>query len=72
MIIKNDQFELEISRGSTVYLGSRKNGQTFKKWAEINDDLKVELESIMKQADSLLKYSEGLLFMKAKTDISKR
>ncbi len=72
MIIKNDQFELEINRGSTVYLGSIKNGQTFKKWAEIDDNLKVELESIMKQADSLLKHSEGLLFMTANTDISKR
>ena len=70
MIIKNDQFELEIFRGSTVYLGSIKNGQTFKKWAEIDDDLKVELESIMKQTDSLLKYSERLLFMTANTDIN--
>jgi hypothetical protein len=52
MIIKNDQFELEIFRGSNVYLGSRKKGQTFKKWAEIDDNRKVELERIMKQADS--------------------
>ena len=70
MIIKNDQFELEIFRGSNVYLGSRKKGQTFKKWAEIDDNRKVELERIMKQADSLLKHSEGLLFMTSNTDIS--
>jgi hypothetical protein len=72
MIIKNDQFELEIYRGSTVYLGSIKKGQTFKKWAEIDDSLKVELERIIKQAESLLKYSERLLFMTSNTDISKR
>ena len=70
MIIKNDQFELEIYRGSTVYLGSRKKGQTFKEWAEIDDNLKVELERIMKQADSLLKHSEGILFMTSNTDTS--
>ena len=70
MIIKNDQFEFEMNRGSTVYFGSIKNGQTFKKWAELDDNLKVELERIMKQADNLLKYSEGLLFMTSNTDVS--
>ena len=72
MIIKNDQCELEIYRGSTVYLGSIKKGQTFKKWTEIDDSLKVELERIIKQANRLLKYSEELLFMTSNTDISKR
>ncbi|UCD90672.1 MAG: hypothetical protein JSW04_04385 [Desulfobacterales bacterium] len=70
MIIKNDQYELEIYRDSTVYLGSRKKGQAFKKWTEIDDNLKVELERIMKQADSLLKYSEELFFMTSNTDAS--
>lgn len=70
MIIKNDQFELEIYPGSTVYLGSRKKGQTFTKWDEIDENRKVELERIMKQVDILLKYSEGLLFMTSSTDVS--
>lgn len=70
MIIKNDQFELEIYPGSTVYLGSRKKGQTFTKWTEIDDNLKVELERIMKQVDNLLEYSEGLLFLTSKPNVS--
>lgn len=70
MIIKNDQYELEIYPGSTVYLGSRKKGQTFTKWTEIDDNLKVELERIMKQVDNLLEYSEGLLFLTSKPYVS--
>ncbi len=62
MIIKTDGYELEISQGADVYLGSRKRGQTFKKWSEIDDNVKVGLERIAKQAESLIKYSEELLF----------
>ncbi len=62
MIIKTDGFELEISPGSDVYIGSRKRGQAFKKWSDIDDNVKVELERIAKEAESLVKYSEELLF----------
>ena len=62
MIIKTDGFELEISQGTDVYIGSRKRGQAFKKWSDIDDNVKVELERIAKEAESLIKYSEELLF----------
>ncbi len=64
MIIKTDGFELEISQGTDVYIGSRKRGQAFKKWSDIDDNVKVELERIAKEAESLVKYSEELLFTK--------
>ena len=70
MIIKNDQFELEISPGSTVYLGSREKGQTFTKWDKVDDNLKVELERIIRQTNKLLKYSEGLLFVSSNNEVS--
>ncbi len=62
MIIKTDGFELEISQGTDVYIGSRKRGQAFKKWSDIDDNVKVELERIAKEVESLVKYSEELLF----------
>jgi hypothetical protein len=61
MLIKTDKFELEISQGVNVYIGSRKTGQTFKKWADIDDDAKAGLERIVKQAERLIKHSEELL-----------
>ena len=62
MIIKTNEFELEIYQGSDVYLGSRKTGQTFRKWSEINENVKVELKRIEEQAESLVKRLEELLF----------
>ena len=64
MIIKTDGYELEISQGTDVYIGSKERGQAFKKWSEIDDNVKVGLERIAKQAESLVKYSEELLFTK--------
>ncbi len=61
MIIKIGDFELEISRGSDVYLGSRKTGQTFKKWSDIDEDVKIGLENILSQAENLIKNTEALL-----------
>jgi len=67
MIIKTDEYELEISQGTDVYIGSKKRGQAFKKWSEIDDNVKVGLERIAKQAESLVKYSEELLFTATNT-----
>ncbi len=64
MIIKTDGYELEISQGIDVYVGSRKRGQAFKKWSEIDNNVKIGLERIAKEAESLVKYSEELLFTK--------
>ncbi len=62
MIIKTDGYELEISQGTDIYIGSKERGQAFKKWSEIDDNMKVGLERIAKEAESLVKYSEELLF----------
>ena len=67
MIIKTDEYELEISQGTDVYIGSKERGQAFKKWSEIDDNVKVGLERIAKQAESLVKYSEELLFTATNT-----
>ena len=64
MIIKTDGYELEISQGTDVYVGSRKRGQAFMKWSEIDNNVKIGLERIAKEAESLVKYSEELLFTK--------
>ena len=61
MIIKTDGFELEVSQDSDVYLGSKNAGQIFKKWSEIGDDAKVGLENIRKEAERLIRRSEGLI-----------
>jgi len=61
MIIKTSEFELEITQGTEVYLGSKTTGQTFTNWADIDDDIKVGLEGIVRQAESLIKHSEALL-----------
>jgi hypothetical protein len=61
MIIKTDGFELEISKGGEIYLGSLTKGQTFLTWAEIDDGVKKELEKIMHKAENLIKDSETLL-----------
>ena len=64
MIIKTDGYELEISQGTDVYIGSKERGQAFKKWSEIDNNVKVGLERIAKEAESLVKYSEELLLTK--------
>lgn len=67
MIIKTGEFELEISEGAEVYLGSKATGQTFKKWTDMDENVKVGLEGIVKQAESLIKHSEELLFATVST-----
>jgi len=62
MIIKTDEFELEISQGTDVYFVSRKIRRTFKKWDDIDDKTKVGLAKIIEHAKSLGKYSEDLFF----------
>ncbi len=65
MIIKTDQFELEIVKGADVYLGSKRAGQTFFKWNEIDDTMKIGLENIVKQIEGLIQDSENLLSMES-------
>ena len=61
MLIKTDIFELEISQNSNVYLGSKKSGQIFTNWADLDDSVKVDLEAISRQVDSLMLQTEKIL-----------
>ena len=49
MIIKTKDFELEISEGTDVYFASKKLGQNFKKWHDLDDREKFALEIIQKK-----------------------
>lgn len=64
MIIKTDEFELEIFQGADVYFGSKKTGQTFKKWSEIDESTRAGLERIVEQAETLIRDSENLLVLR--------
>ena len=61
MLIKTDGFELEISKGGEIYLGSLKKGQTFLKWSDVDENIKSELENIIDKAKNLILDSENLL-----------
>jgi hypothetical protein len=61
MIIKTEDFELEISIGRDVYFGSRTSGQIFKKWDDLKNDEKLELRNILQKVQHLILESEGLL-----------
>jgi hypothetical protein len=61
MIIKTEEFELEISVGTDVYFGSRASGQIFKKWDDLEDDEKLGLKNILNKVHHLILESEGLL-----------
>jgi hypothetical protein len=60
MLIKFDDSELQISREGEVYLGTKKTGQTFRKWSEIDKDTKFRLEIIMQQAENMIKETEDV------------
>jgi hypothetical protein len=62
MLIKTDIFELEISQNSNVYLGSKKSGQIFTNWADLDDSVKVYLENISRQVETLMLKTEKLLY----------
>jgi hypothetical protein len=60
MIIKNENYELEISNGLEVYFGSKKSGQVFKKWEDFKEKEKQKIEMIQDAIESLLKTSEKI------------
>jgi hypothetical protein len=63
MIIKNENYELEISNGLEVYFGSKKSGQVFKKWEDFKEKEKQKIEMIQDAIESLLKTSEKIFEM---------
>ena len=58
---KTENYELEISIGTDVYLGSRTSGQIFKKWDDFEDNQKLKLEIILKKVEELIYESEKML-----------
>ena len=61
MIIKTDEFELEISVGNDVYFGSRASGQIFKKWNDFENEEKLKLKNMLQKIHHLIRESEGML-----------
>ena len=61
MIVKNENFELEISIGTDVYFGSITSGQIFKKWNDFEDSEKLRLEIILEKVEKLVLESEQIL-----------
>ncbi len=60
MIIRTEDFEIEISIGTDVYFGSRTSGQIFKKWDDFEDNEKLRLEIIQEKIEGLILESEEI------------
>ncbi len=61
MIIKINDSELEISNNSEVYLGSKKTGQIFKDWNELDETSKKKLCELQAKAQALVNQSMEIL-----------
>ena len=61
MIVKTNGYELEISQGEDIYLGSTKNGQMFINWTEIDEHVQTGLSQITEKIEKLIAESEKLL-----------
>lgn len=68
MIIKSDNFELEISEGTDVYFATRTFGQMFKKWNELEDNEKLRLEILQKKVEKLILETKEILSVKEMDD----
>jgi hypothetical protein len=68
MIIKTEDFELEIYTGTDVYFASKELGQNFKKWDDIEDNEKLKLEIIQKKVERLILESKEILSAKETAD----
>ena len=64
MIIKTKDFELEIYEGTDVYFASKKLGQNFKKWDDLDDIEKFALEIIQKKVERLTSEYAEILYAK--------
>jgi hypothetical protein len=68
MIIKTEDFELEIYTGTDVYFASKKLGQNFKKWDDLEENEKLRLEIIQKKVKRLILESKEILSSKETAD----
>jgi hypothetical protein len=61
MQIRVNGAELEMFKDRDVYVGSPGNGQTFKKWSELDKGVIDALEEIQFQAAHLIQRTEQIL-----------
>jgi len=62
MIIKSENFELEVFSGTDVYFASESLGQIFKKWDDLEDNEKLILETLQKRIERLILEFKEILF----------
>ncbi len=61
MQIRVNGAELEMYKNCDVYVGSPGNGQTFKKWSELDKGVVDALEEIELQAEDLIRRTEQII-----------
>ena len=61
MLIKVNRSELEVCENSNIYIGMPGKGQSFKKWDELDNNVKSELAKIRSKAENLIRRTEQLL-----------
>jgi len=66
LIFKSDDFEIEIFSGTDVYFASKKLGQIFIKWNDLENNEKLRLEILQKKVEKLLLEAKEILFAKEK------
>ena len=64
MIIKSENFEIEISTGTDIYFASKTEGQIFKKWNDLDNNEKLRLEILQKKVEQLVLESKEILLQK--------
>jgi hypothetical protein len=66
LIFKSDDFEIEIFSGTDVYFASKKLGQIFIKWNDLETNEKLRLELLQKKVEKLFLEAREILFAKEK------
>ena len=72
MIIKSEEFELEVYPGTDVYFASKFSGQIFKKWDDLKDNDKLQLELLKKKIEKLILESQESLFSKEIKNLARK
>ena len=68
LIFKSDDFEIEIFSGTDVYFASKKLGQIFIKWNDLENNERLRLEILQKKVEKLLLEAKEILFAQEKVD----
>jgi hypothetical protein len=68
LIFKGEDFEIEIFTGTDVYFASKKLGQIFIKWNDLENNERLRLEILQKKVEKLLLEAKEILFAKEKAD----